>query len=62
MGKRTLLNELLPLRLGGEMITRVSFTDAEYQAPPLKFEGGTPNISGVIGLGAAATFFEVKYA
>jgi cysteine desulfurase/selenocysteine lyase len=57
-GKRTLLNELLPLRLGGEMITRVSFTDAEYQAPPLKFEGGTPNISGVIGLGAAATFLK----
>lgn len=57
-GKTALLNELLPLRLGGEMITRVSFTDAEYQAPPLKFEGGTPNVAGVIGLGAAATFLK----
>ena len=57
-GKSTLLNELLPLRLGGEMVTRVSFTEAEYQAAPLKFEGGTPNVSGVIGLGAAAAFLK----
>lgn len=55
-GKIELLDALLPLRLGGEMITRVSFTDAEYQAPPLKFEGGTPNVAGVIGIGAAAKF------
>jgi cysteine desulfurase/selenocysteine lyase len=55
-GKVALLDDLLPLRLGGEMITRVSFTDADYQAPPLKFEGGTPNVAGVIGIGAAAKF------
>jgi len=55
-GKAALLDDLLPLRLGGEMITRVSFTDADYQAPPLKFEGGTPNVAGVIGIGAAAKF------
>lgn len=55
-GKIDLLDALLPLRLGGEMITRVSFTDAKYQAPPLKFEGGTPNVAGVIGIGAAAKF------
>jgi cysteine desulfurase/selenocysteine lyase len=55
-GKIELLDALLPLRLGGEMITRVSFTDAEYQTPPLKFEGGTPNVAGVIGIGAAAKF------
>jgi cysteine desulfurase/selenocysteine lyase len=59
-GKSTLLNELLPLRLGGEMVTRVSFTEAEYQAAPLKFEGGTPNVSGVIGLGAAAAFLKLN--
>jgi cysteine desulfurase/selenocysteine lyase len=61
-GKSSLLNGLLPLRLGGEMITRVSFTEAEYQASPLKFEGGTPNVSGVIGLGAAATFLKLNMA
>lgn len=55
-GKTALLNQLSPLRLGGEMITHVSFTSAEYQTPPLKFEGGTPNVAGVIGLGAAAKF------
>ncbi len=55
-GKVALLDDLLPLRLGGEMITRVSYTDADYQAPPLKFEGGTPNVAGVIGIGAAAKF------
>ena len=55
-GKIELLETLLPLRLGGEMITRVTFIDADYQAPPLKFEGGTPNVAGVIGIGAAAKF------
>jgi cysteine desulfurase/selenocysteine lyase len=59
-GKSDCLDHLLPLRLGGEMITRVSFTDAEYQMPPLKFEGGTPNVAGVIGLGAAATFLKAN--
>lgn len=55
-GKLALLENLMPLKLGGEMISHVSFTDATYQPPPLKFEGGTPNIAGVIGLGAAARF------
>jgi cysteine desulfurase/selenocysteine lyase len=59
-GKSKCLEDLLPLRLGGEMITRVSFTDAEYQLPPLKFEGGTPNVAGVIGLGAAAKFLTLN--
>jgi cysteine desulfurase/selenocysteine lyase len=59
-GKRDWLDDLLPLRLGGEMITRVSFTDAEYQMSPLKFEGGTPNVAGVIGLGAAAKFLKAN--
>ena len=55
-GRMDLLEKLSPSKLGGEMITHVSFTDAQYQAPPLKFEGGTPNISGVLGVGAAAEF------
>jgi cysteine desulfurase/selenocysteine lyase len=57
-GKMPLLEALFPLKLGGEMITHASFDDASYQAPPLKFEGGTPNIAGVIGLGAAAEFLQ----
>ncbi|MFQ3249649.1 MAG: cysteine desulfurase/selenocysteine lyase [Glaciecola sp.] len=59
-GRMELLENLTPLKLGGEMIRHVSFTDAHYQAPPLKFEGGTPNISGVIGLGAAAKFLSAN--
>lgn len=57
-GKQSLLEALRPSKLGGEMITHVSFEHAEFQAPPLKFEGGTPNIAGVIGLGVAAEFIK----
>ena len=38
---------------GGEMIERVSFQSSTYSGLPNKFEAGTPNIAGVIGLGAA---------
>lgn len=55
-GRLPRLTQLLPTKLGGEMIRSVSFTDAQYQLAPLKFEGGTPNIAGAIGLGAAAEF------
>ena len=48
-----LLEEMPPWQGGGEMITRVSFEHIEYADPPHRFEAGTPNIAGVIGLGAA---------
>ncbi|WP_426417730.1 SufS family cysteine desulfurase [Aestuariirhabdus sp. LZHN29] len=52
-GKQTLLNQLPPWQGGGEMISHVSFSGSSYQPAPLRFEAGTPNISGAIGFAAA---------
>jgi SufS family cysteine desulfurase len=52
-GKLDLLENMPPWQGGGEMIQRVSFTHTTYNEVPYKFEAGTPNIAGVIGLGAA---------
>ncbi|WP_438863035.1 SufS family cysteine desulfurase [Neptunicella sp.] len=52
-GKYHLLNNLPPYQSGGEMIKRVSFSGTTFQPAPLKFEPGTPNIQGVLGLSAA---------
>ena len=41
---------------GGDMIDRVSFDGTTFAEPPHKFEAGTPNIAGFVGLGAAATY------
>jgi len=50
------LEKLPPYQGGGEMISTVSFQKTTYQVPPYKFEAGTPNIAGVIGLGAAIDY------
>lgn len=55
-GKPELLAEMPPVQFGGEMIESVSRTNATWQAAPWKFEAGTPNIGGVIGLGAAIDY------
>lgn len=55
-GKSTLLKKLPPYQTGGEMIDKVSFDQVSYQQPPFKFEAGTPNISGVLGLDSAVNF------
>jgi len=52
-GKRQWLDAMPPFLGGGEMIERVSFQNTTYSGIPNKFEAGTPNIAGVIGLGAA---------
>ena len=52
-GKRQWLEAMPPFLGGGEMIERVSFQGTTYSGIPNKFEAGTPNIAGVIGLGAA---------
>ena len=57
-GKETLLEAMPPWQGGGEMILRVSFEETTYNELPHKFEAGTPNISGAIGLGAAVKFLE----
>lgn len=55
-GRKTLLDAMPPYRSGGDMIERVTLTHSTYQAAPLRFEAGTPNIAGVIGLGAALDY------
>lgn len=56
--KRELLEEMEPFLGGGEMISRVSLEDASWNEVPWKFEAGTPNIGGVIALGAAIDYLE----
>jgi cysteine desulfurase/selenocysteine lyase len=55
-GKAEHLNAMPPYHGGGEMISKVTFDSTVYNAVPAKFEAGTPNIAGGIGLGAAAEF------
>lgn len=55
-GKEALLDEMPPYQGGGEMIQYVTFDSTEYAPLPQKFEAGTPNISGAIGLGAAIDY------
>ena len=57
-GRETLLEELPPWQGGGEMIEQVTLTSSTYQSAPYKFEAGTPNIAGAIGLGAAITYLK----
>ena len=52
-GKRKLLEAMPPYQSGGDMISSVTFEKTTYNRLPHKFEAGTPNIAGVIGLGAA---------
>lgn len=52
-GKKALLDAMPPWRGGGDMIDKVTFAATTYNDLPYKFEAGTPNIAGAIGLGAA---------
>jgi cysteine desulfurase/selenocysteine lyase len=52
------LKDMEPWQGGGEMIRRVSFDATEFAEPPAKFEAGTPNIAGGVGLGAAVDYLE----
>ncbi len=55
-GKTEALSLLEPFVVGGDMITEVTTTHTTYRALPHRLEPGTPNISGVIGLGAAIDY------
>ena len=57
-GRSELLAAMPPWQGGGEMIANVTFDKTEYAEPPHRFEAGTPDISGAIGLGAALDFIE----
>ena len=55
-GKEALLEKMPPYQGGGDMIKMVTMTETQYNDLPYKFEAGTPNISGTIGLGAAIDY------
>ncbi len=55
-GKEEWLNQLPPYQGGGEMIKTVSFEKTTYNDLPYKFEAGTPDVAGAIGLGAAIDY------
>lgn len=55
-GKAALLESMTPYQGGGEMINYVTFDKTEYAPLPQKFEAGTPNIAGAIGLAAAIDY------
>jgi cysteine desulfurase/selenocysteine lyase len=56
-GKERLLEGMPPYHGGGDMIRSVTFEETIYNDLPYKFEAGTPNIAGAIGLGAAIDYF-----
>ena len=55
-GKKALFEKLEPARYGGDMIREVKLESSTWNESPWKFEAGTPNIAGVIGLGAALEY------
>jgi cysteine desulfurase/selenocysteine lyase len=57
-GRRELLNALPPYQGGGEMILSVGFHQTTYKPAPHRFEAGTPDISGAVGLHAAMDYLE----
>ena len=57
-GREALLEAMPPWQTGGEMIEEVRIEGTTFAALPFKFEAGTPNIAGVLGLGAAVDYLE----
>ena len=57
-GRRAILEEMPPYQGGGEMIASVTLDGSTWAAVPHKFEAGTPNIAGAVGLGAAIRYLD----
>ena len=55
-GRKDLLEKMLPYQTGGDMILSVSFEETIFNDLPFKFEAGTGNIAGIIGLGTAIKY------
>ncbi len=55
-GRRELLERMPPFMFGGEMISKVEFNKSSWNELPWKFEAGTPDIAGAVGLGVAADY------
>lgn len=57
-GKYDLLKKIPPFNRGGEMIKDVDFHTVSFEDPPIKFEAGTPNVAGAVGLSAAVDYLK----
>ena len=57
-GKKALLDAMPPWQGGGDMIVEVTFAKTTFQEPPHRFEAGTPDIAGAVGLGIALDYLE----
>ncbi|MFY8106554.1 MAG: aminotransferase class V-fold PLP-dependent enzyme [Elstera sp.] len=57
-GRLAVLETMPPYQTGGDMVATVRFDKTEFLDPPQRFEAGTPDIAGVIGLGAAIDYVE----
>lgn len=57
-GREELLEKMEPLLYGGDMISEVSFADAKWNELPWKFEAGTPDVAGAVGLAAAIDYLK----
>ncbi|AKI98240.1 cysteine desulfurase [Kosmotoga pacifica] len=58
VGKEDLLKQMIPFQYGGEMIDRVGERDTTFAPIPHRFEAGTPNVAGAVGLGEALKYLE----
>jgi cysteine desulfurase/selenocysteine lyase len=56
--RREVLERMEPFLVGGEMVLQVTYEDATWNDLPMRFEAGTPNIAGAIGLGAAIDYLQ----
>lgn len=57
-GRRALLDKLAPDETGGGMVVQVNYEGATWKPAPERFEAGTPNVAGAIGLGAACDYLD----
>lgn len=57
-GRRALLDKLAPDETGGGMVVSVTYEGASWKPAPERFEAGTPNVAGAIGLGAACDYLD----
>lgn len=57
-GKKKILDQMPPFLLGSDMIKEVTIEDTVFDDPPGKFEAGTPDVAGIISLGAAIDYLE----
>lgn len=59
-GKEEWLNKLPPYQYGGEMVDNVSFSETTFNVLPYKYEAGTPNVAGALGIEAALRYIETN--